>query len=51
MARLEAERTLLHSHELTLPHPRKRGEEIAIVSPPPKDMETFLAARREGARS
>ena len=51
MARLEAERTLLHSHELTLPHPRKQGEKIAIVSPPPEDLESFLAARREGARS
>lgn len=43
---LGAARTMLHSHRLTIPHPRDRERRVEIVAPMPADMAAILAAAR-----
>ncbi len=49
-AALAADRLMLHSHTLSLPHPRSPAERITIVAPLPADMTAWLEARRAGPR-
>ncbi len=46
LARVGAERLMLHSSTLSLPHPRHPGERIAITAPLPADMASWLEAER-----
>jgi 23S rRNA pseudouridine1911/1915/1917 synthase len=46
LARVGAARLMLHSATLSLPHPRKPGERIAITAPLPPDMAAWLDAER-----
>lgn len=48
-ALLRAERCLLHSHRLVLPHPRRPDERITIVAPMPADMAAAWARERVDA--
>lgn len=44
---LLADRLLLHSHRLTIPHPRRPDERIEIVAPLPTDMQQWIEQQRE----
>lgn len=45
-ARVGADRLMLHSATLSLPHPRQPGERIEITAPLPADMAAWLDAER-----
>jgi 23S rRNA pseudouridine1911/1915/1917 synthase len=46
---LRADRLMLHSHRLSIPHPRLPGQAIEIVAPMPEDMRRVLAESDRGA--
>lgn len=46
LARVGAERLMLHSSTLSLPHPRQPGERIEITAPLPADMAAWLELER-----